>query len=121
MKKVIYKKEEHNEVVDTDHLLVVSHLKKYFPIATNFFGKPIKFLHAVENVSFTLDKGKTLGIVGESGCGKTTLGRSILRLYDIQGGHIYFNGQDITNLSPNEMLKYRTKIQYVFQGFLLVK
>ena len=115
MKKVIYKKEEHNEVVDTDHLLVVSHLKKYFPIATNFFGKPIKFLHAVENVSFTLDKGKTLGIVGESGCGKTTLGRSILRLYDIQGGHIYFNGQDITNLSPNEMLKYRTKIQYVFQ------
>ena len=61
------------------HFLTVSHLCKYFPVATNFFGKPIKFLHAVENVSFTLDKGKTLGIVGESGCGKTTLGRTILR------------------------------------------
>ena len=79
------------------HLLTVSHLCKYFPVATNFFGKPIKFLHAVENVSFTLDKGKTLGIVGESGCGKTTLGRTILRLYDIQGGKVVFDGNDITN------------------------
>lgn len=97
------------------HLLTVSHLCKYFPVATNFFGKPIKFLHAVENVSFTLDKGKTLGIVGESGCGKTTLGRTILRLYDIQGGKVIFDGNDITNLNTKQMNKFRTRIQYVFQ------
>ncbi len=122
-KKVIVKKDttkkedinENNEVIDTNHLLVVSHLKKYFPVATNFFGKPIKWLHAVENVSFTLDKGKTMGIVGESGCGKTTLGRTILRLYDIQGGKVIFDGNDITNLSSKEMNKFRTRIQYVFQ------
>lgn len=103
------------EELANKHILVVSNLKKYFPVANNFFGKPIKWLHAVEDVSFTLDSGKTLGIVGESGCGKTTLGRTILKLYDIQGGNIYFQGEDITNLTSKEMIKYRTDIQYVFQ------
>ena len=104
-----------NTPENEEHLLVVSHLKKYFPVASNFFGKTTKWLHAVEDVSFTLDEGKTLGIVGESGCGKTTLGRTILKLYDIQGGTIKFNGTDITNLSSKEMIKYRSQIQYVFQ------
>lgn len=98
-----------------ENILVVKNLKKYFPVATNFFGKPTKWLHAVEDVSFTLKAGKTLGIVGESGCGKTTLGRTILRLYDIQGGRVIFDGNDITELNTNEMNKYRTRIQYVFQ------
>lgn len=102
---------EHNE----NEILIVKNLKKYFPVATNFFGKPTQWLHAVDDVSFVLEKGKTLGIVGESGCGKTTLGRTILKLYDIQGGSVIYDGNDITNLSSKEMIKYRTQIQYVFQ------
>ncbi|MCI5745729.1 MAG: ATP-binding cassette domain-containing protein [Erysipelotrichaceae bacterium] len=112
-------KENNQEAIDKEnaskHLLVVSHLKKYFPVAKDFFGKPIKWLRAVDDVSFTLDQGKTLGIVGESGCGKTTLGRTILKLYDIQGGNIYYDGKNITNLKSKEMIPYRCKIQYVFQ------
>ena len=63
-------------------ILEVKNLKKYFPVERNFFGKPIRFLKAVDGISFKLEKGKTLGIVGESGCGKSTMGRSLLRLYD---------------------------------------
>ena len=96
-------------------LLVVENLKKYFPVEKDFFGKPTRWLHAVEDVSFTLDEGKTLGIVGESGCGKTTLGRTILKLYDIQGGNVFFQGKNITNLTSSQMIQYRTDIQYVFQ------
>ncbi len=113
MERVVYYRNKRPKT--RKHILVVSHLKKYFPVASNFFGKPTKWLHAVEDVSFTLDSGKTLGIVGESGCGKTTLGRTILKLYDIQGGEIYYDGKNITNLSSKEMIPYRTKIQYVFQ------
>ncbi len=96
-------------------ILEVRHLKKHFPIKTNFFGKPIKFLKAVDDVSFSVPEGSTLGIVGESGCGKTTLGRTILKLHDITGGEIIYDGNDITNLSRAEMTKYRTQIQLVFQ------
>ena len=71
-----------DEAVGSDVLLEVKNLKKYFPVERNFFGKPVKFLKAVDGISFTLRKGKTLGIVGESGCGKSTMGRSLLRLYD---------------------------------------
>ena len=63
-----------------DVVLRVEHLKKYFPIATDFFGRPTAYLRAVDDISFTLERGKTIGIVGESGCGKTTLGRTILKL-----------------------------------------
>ena len=81
----------------TDEVLLrVDNLCKYFPVATNFFGKPIKFLKAVDGVSFSLKKGKTLGIVGESGCGKTTMGRTILRLYDVTKGDVYFKGQKVS-------------------------
>ena len=103
------------EVNDENVVLVVDHLKKYFPVKKNFFGQPIKFLKAVEDVSFNLHKGETLGIVGESGCGKTTLGRTILRLYDVYGGKVYFNGEDITDYKIKKMNKFRTRIQYVFQ------
>ena len=67
-------------------LLEVKGLKKYFPLQKNLFGKPKFQLRAVDDVSFTLEKGKTIGVVGESGCGKTTLGRTILQLYDTTGG-----------------------------------
>lgn len=96
-------------------LLVVKDLKKYFPVEKNFFGKPIKFLRAVDGVSFTLEKGKTLGIVGESGCGKTTMGRTLLRLYDITDGEIYFKGKEVSKISNREFEKLRPQMQMIFQ------
>ena len=96
-------------------LLKVVGLKKYFPIQTNLFGKPTKVLRAVDDISFDVDTGKTIGVVGESGCGKTTLGRTVLKLYGIDGGKIYFEGDDITDLKKGQMQKYRTDIQLIFQ------
>ena len=98
-----------------DVVLRVEHLKKYFPIATDFFGRPTAYLRAVDDISFTLERGKTIGIVGESGCGKTTLGRTILKLYDITDGEIYFEGNNITGLSKSAMKKYRIDMQLIFQ------
>ncbi len=96
-------------------VLKVEHLKKYFPIQTNFFGKPTRYLRAVDDITFDVEKGKTIGVVGESGCGKTTLGRTILKLYESDGGRIVFRGVDITDLKKSRMIKYRTDIQLIFQ------
>ena len=98
-----------------DYILEVDGLKTYFPIAKTLLGKPTVFLKAVDNVSFRIKRGTTLGVVGESGCGKTTLGRTVLRLYDPAGGKITFNGNDLTHLKKNQMRKYRTHMQLVFQ------
>ena len=100
---------------DDTPLLEVKDLKKYFVVGTNFFGKPTKYLHAVDNVSFSLKKGQTLGIVGESGCGKTTMGRTILRLHDVTGGEVWFKGQKISDLSDREFDKLRPQMQMIFQ------
>ena len=89
-------------------LLEVKNLKKYFRI-----GK--EWLHAVDDISFTLDEGKTLGVVGESGCGKTTLGRAILHLSDLTGGRILFEGKDITKPSKRELTNVRESMQIIFQ------
>ena len=91
-----------------DVLLEIKNLKKYFKT-------PRGMLHAVDDVSFTLERGKTLGIVGESGCGKTTTGRTILRLEEPTSGQILFDGRDITKLSKNEMRKLRKDMQLIFQ------
>ena len=99
----------------TTPLLEVKNLKKYFVVDTNFFGKPKAFLKAVDDVSFTLEKGKTLGIVGESGCGKTTMGRTILRLYDVTGGEVWFNGQEVSKISNRDFDKLRPNMQMIFQ------
>ena len=98
-----------------DVLLELRNLKKNFVVGTNFFGKPNKFLHAVDNVSFSLKKGKTLGIVGESGCGKTTMGRTILRLHEANGGEVWFNGQEVTKLTDKQFDKLRPNMQMIFQ------
>lgn len=90
-------------------LLRVEHLKKYFPA-----GKK-QVLKAVDDVSFTIAKGETLGLVGESGCGKTTVGRTILRLYDPDGGKVFFEGQNIYALSKKEWKPMTRKMQMVFQ------
>ena len=98
-----------------EYILEVEGLKKYFPIETNLFGTPTKYLKAVDDVTFKVKAGTTLGVVGESGCGKTTLGRTVLKLHDSNGGKIIFDGKDITNLGKGEMRKYRTQMQLIFQ------
>lgn len=98
-----------------EYLLEVKNLKKYFPLNRNFFGKPQTYLRAVDNVSFGVKKGQTIGVVGESGCGKTTLGRTILKLYDSDGGKIWFDGKDLTEIKRNKMNDLRVDIQLVFQ------
>ena len=100
---------------DEDTILEVRGLKKYFPIQTNLFGKPLRYLRAVDDVSMSVKAGTTIGVVGESGCGKTTLGRTILKLYESDGGTIRFDGADITELKPKQMRKYRTDMQLIFQ------
>jgi len=84
-------------------LLEVKHLKKHFPIKGGVFSKTIGYVYAVDDINFTLEKGETLGLVGESGCGKSTTGRTILRLIEPTDGAIYFEGQDITNLDKSAM------------------
>ncbi len=106
---------EVTEVETEAPLLEVKNLKKYFVIDTDFFGRPTKYLRAVDDVSFTLEKGKTLGIVGESGCGKTTMGRTLLRLYDVTGGEIWFKGKEVSKISNRAFDKLRPQMQMIFQ------
>ena len=100
---------------DPDALLEVRHLRKCFPIKKSLTGKVLQELIAVDDVSFKLKPGETLGIVGESGCGKTTMGRTVLKLYQPNGGQIIFGGQDITNYDTKQMRDIRTKMQIIFQ------
>lgn len=103
------------EAAADDTLLEVRNLKKYFPIQTNFFGKPTRFLRAVDDVSFSVRRGQTVGIVGESGCGKTTMGRVIMRLYDATGGSAIFKGKDMCKLKNKELRAMRPQMQMIFQ------
>ena len=104
-----------NEINNSEILLEVDNLRKCFPLKKSLTGKVLSELIAVDNVSFTLYPGETIGIVGESGCGKTTLGRTILKLHQPSGGKIIFNGEDITNYSGKEMRHLRTDMQIIFQ------
>jgi len=96
-------------------LLEVKHLKKHFPIKGGVFSKTIGYVYAVDDINFTLEKGETLGLVGESGCGKSTTGRTILRLIEPTDGTINFEGQDITNLDKSAMRALRREMQIIFQ------
>jgi peptide/nickel transport system ATP-binding protein len=96
-------------------LLQVKNLKTYYPSKRNFWGKPIEFVKAVDDVSFDVYSGETLGLVGESGCGKTTLGRTILRLSPATEGSILYKGQDLTNLKDDSLKELRRDIQIIFQ------
>lgn len=97
-------------------LLEVKDLKKYFPIKQGtLFNRKVQYVKAVEDISFTLEEGETLGIVGESGCGKSTTGRCIMNLIKPTDGEVIFNGQDISKLTSSEMRKVRKDMQFIFQ------
>lgn len=96
-------------------LLEVQNLKTYFPINKSFFSKNKDYVKAVDGVTFKLFKGETLGIVGESGCGKSTTGRSILKLIEPTSGNILFEGKDVLSMSKQELRKLRKQMQIVFQ------
>jgi len=100
---------------ESEYLLEVRNLKKYFPIKGGFIGHTIGQVKAVDGISFAIRKGTTMGLVGESGCGKSTVGRTILRLYDKTEGEVLFNGQDIFALSKKDLRHIRPKIQIIYQ------
>lgn len=96
-------------------LLTVSHLKKYFPVKAGLLGRVGHYVRAVDDVSFTIGEGETLGLVGESGCGKTTVGRTILRLTEPTAGEIIYQNVPIHQLKRNQLRQYRPEMQIVFQ------
>ena len=101
---------------DPQYILQVRDLKKYFPIKGGFFSRVVGQVKAVDGVTFNLKRGTTMGLVGESGCGKTTTGRTILRLAgEKTGGDVLFNGKEVYDLSTKEMRDMRTRMQIIFQ------
>ena len=96
-------------------LLDVQGLKMYFPVRGKGLGKALSMLKAVDDVSFSICEGQTFGLVGESGCGKTTVGRTILKLYQATAGKIYYGGKDITAMSDKEYFPLRKEMQMIFQ------
>ena len=99
----------------SENLIEVKGLKKYFPIKSGILSRTVEYVKAVDGVDISIKNGETLGLVGESGCGKTTVGRTILRLIDADDGRIVFDGKDITKLKRNEMRSIRPNMQIVFQ------
>jgi len=100
---------------NTEKILDVQNLKLYFPVMRGLLRKKIGEVKAVDNVSFSLSPGETLGLVGESGCGKTTIGRCVTRLYKLTSGKVFFDGNDITDFSVSKMRSIRQKLTLVFQ------
>ncbi|MCJ7789493.1 MAG: ATP-binding cassette domain-containing protein, partial [Candidatus Atribacteria bacterium] len=96
-------------------LLKVRNLKKYFPVRGGLFSKVIGYVQAVDGVSFDIKRGETLGLVGESGCGKTTAGRTILRLLEPTAGEVTFEGENIFKLDQEKLRKTRRNVQIIFQ------
>ena len=96
-------------------LLQVNDLKKYFPVRGHIFSRKASWVYAVDGVSFEIGRGETLSLVGESGCGKSTVGRAILRLFDLTAGQVVLDGQRIDDLSPDRLRPIRRRVQVVFQ------
>lgn len=109
------KKVEATAAKDNRILLEVIDLKKYFNVGNSIRKSKKKILTAVDGINFYIKRGETFGLVGESGCGKSTTGRTIIKLYDPTGGNIIFDGKDITDLNTKQMLPYRKRMQMIFQ------
>lgn len=100
---------------NTTDLIRVESLKKYFPVRTGVLQRVTAWVQALDNVSFTIRRGETLGLVGESGCGKTTVGRTMLRLIEPTAGKVYFDGIDVFNLKGEALKRLRRRMQIIFQ------
>lgn len=98
-----------------EKLIEIKNMKKYFIKNKGFFSKKLEVVKAVDDVSFYIKKGETLGLVGESGCGKSTTGRTLIRLYEPTAGEIIYNGVDIAKFNKHELMPYRKKMQMIFQ------
>src|SRR5918911_1570329 len=96
-------------------LVEVNNLVKYFPVRAGLLQRVVNYVKAVDDVSFFVRKGETLGMVGESGCGKTTVGRTMLRLIEPTGGSVQFDGKDVFTLKPNDLKVVRRDMQIIFQ------
>ncbi|HKD74828.1 MAG TPA: ATP-binding cassette domain-containing protein, partial [Ktedonobacterales bacterium] len=96
-------------------LVDVRNLVKYYPVTGGIFKTKVADVKAVDDISFTINRGEIFGLVGESGCGKTTAGRAILRLHEPTSGEVFFEGRDIVKLKPEEMKKLRSRLQIIFQ------
>ena len=99
-----------------DYLLEVENLKMYFPIHGGILRRRVGWVYAVDGVSLKVREGETLGLVGESGCGKTTVGRTIARLYKPIGGNVIFEGKDLSRLKQQDMREVRRDLQIIFQA-----
>ena len=110
-----------SEANDKTPLLEVKNLRKLFPARSSFFAKEKSWIKAVDDVSFTLNPRETLGVVGESGCGKSTMGRSVLRLIEPTSGQIIVNDMDLEKMPRRYIPKYRRRLGMVFQDFRLLK
>ncbi len=104
-----------SSTIQHDVLVDVKSIKKYFPIKSGVFHKTVNFVKAVDDVSFSVKRGRTMGLVGESGCGKSTTGRVLLRLLEATSGEVFFNGQDILKVDKKTLHDLRTKMQIIFQ------
>src|SRR5215469_5868628 len=98
-----------------DPLLEVSDLKVHFPVNSSLIGRPKEFVHAVDGVSFSIQAGETIGLVGESGCGKTTVGRAVVQLLKPTAGSVLFENQDLAALTSRELRERRREFQMIFQ------
>ena len=114
-KKLHITSERQSLQTDVQKLVEVDNLIVQFRAKTNFIGNSTSFVNAVDDVSFSVYKNQTIGLVGESGCGKTTVGRTLLRLIEPTSGKIFFNGKDITSLPPDKIIELRKDVQLVFQ------
>ena len=116
-KKVIIPPDDFTPVeYDPQYILMVNKLRKYFAIKGGMISRTVGYVKAVDGITFNIRRGTTMGLVGESGCGKTTVGRTILRLSgEKTGGQVLFNGQEVYDLTPKEMRPMRTKMQIIFQ------